>query len=296
MKQHYFIVVLAHSFHGRLRRLHIPHQAVWGVLALALIGAFSVLGIVGSYARMALKVANYNSLQNQFETLRARYSQLEKAASATNEQLATLQVFASEVSLAYGIKRKGGELSTEGPLLPTFNETIKDYNFLKSASFARTYRKLPRPFQANVNVRPSLWPVHGGLLSSFGRRVDPFSGQGAFHSGVDLSAGVGTPIRATADGIVLHAHWAGAYGKLVVVDHGSGTHTYYAHLSRTDVIPGQDVRRGQIVGAAGATGRVTAPHLHYEVRQNGTPINPYIFLARSNPVATTPPAKKNTSF
>lgn len=297
MKQHYFIVVLAHSFHGRLRRLHIPHQAVWGVLALALVGAVSVMGMVGSYARMALKVANYNSLQGQMETLRERYSMLEKSASATNEQLATLQMFATEVSMAYGIKRKdtaSADLSSEGPLMPTFNETLKDYNFLKSANFSRSFRKYARLYQ--TNVRPTLWPTQGTLLSSFGRRTDPFSGEGSFHSGVDISAHTGTPIRVTGDGVVLHAEWSGAYGKLVVVDHGGGMHTYYAHLSRTDVIPGQDVRRGQVIGAAGGTGRATAPHLHYEVRQNGTPINPYIFLARSTVVASSGAVKKDLPF
>ncbi|MCC6491249.1 MAG: M23 family metallopeptidase [Candidatus Hydrogenedentes bacterium] len=283
MKQHYFILVLAHSFHGRLRRLHIPHQAVYVVLALAVLGAFSVIGMASSYARMAWKVANYNSLQTQFDTLRNKYQQLQKSADQTNEQLATLQVFASEVSLAYGVKRRlegPPDIAGEGPLLPTFDESIEQYNFLKSATFSRTFHKYPKAWQANV--RPSLWPIHGRLLSSFGRRTDPFSGEGAFHAGVDISARAGTPVRATADGIVAHADWSGAYGRLVVVDHGGGMHTYYAHLSRIDVIPGQEVRRSQLLGASGATGRATSPHLHYEVRQNGTPINPYVFLARSS--------------
>lgn len=282
MKQHYFIVVLAHSFHGRLRRLHIPHQAVYVVLALALLGAFSVMGMVTSYGRMALKVANYNSLQNQFETLRGKYQQLQKSAHQTNEQLATLQVFAAEVSLAYGVKRQlegPPDISGEGPLLPSYTESIDQYNFLKSASFSRNFKKYPKNW--HQNVRPSLWPIYGRLLSSFGRRTDPFSGEGAFHSGVDISAHSGAPIKASADGIVAHADWGGSYGKLVVVDHGGGTQTYYAHLSRIDVLPGQEIRRGQVVGASGATGRVTSPHLHYEVRQNGTPINPYVFLAKS---------------
>lgn len=283
MKQQYFILVLAHSFHGRLRRLHIPHQAVYVVLALAVLGAFSVIGMASSYARMAWKVANYNSLQTQFDTLRNKYQQLQKSADQTNEQLATLQVFASEVSLAYGVKRRlegPPDIAGEGPLLPTFDESIEQYNFLKSATFSRTFHKYPKAWQANV--RPSLWPIHGRLLSSFGRRTDPFSGEGAFHAGVDISARAGTPVRATADGIVAHADWSGAYGRLVVVDHGGGMQTYYAHLSRIDVIPGQEVRRSQLLGASGATGRVTSPHLHYEVRQNGTPINPYVFLARSS--------------
>jgi len=282
MKEHYFIVVLAHSFHGRLRRLHIPQQAVWAVLAFALFGVFSVMGMVGSYARMAWKVANYNALQNQLETLKKKYQNLQKSADQTNEQLSSLQMFAAEVSVAYGITRKldGPEdIAAEGRLLPSYHETIEQYNFLKSATFSRSFRKNTKSWHASV--RPSLWPVNGTLLSSFGRRTDPFSGEGAFHTGVDLSAPRGTAVRAAADGIVSHAHWGAGYGRLVVVDHGNGLQTFYAHLSRIDVLPGQEVRRGQVVGAAGSTGRATSSHLHYEVRQNGTPINPYIFLARS---------------
>lgn len=294
MKQHYFIVVLAHSFHGRLRRLQIPHQAVYAVLALAVLGAFSIMGMVTSYARMALKVANYNSLQTQFDTLRNKYQQLQKSSHQTNEQLATLQVFANEVSLAYGVKRRlegPADISAEGPLMPSYTESIDQYNFLKSASFSRSFKKYAKTWQ--TNIRPSLWPTYGRLLSSFGRRTDPFSGEGAFHSGVDISAGSGTSIKAAADGIVAHADWSGGYGKLVVIDHGGGTQTYYGHLSRIDVLPGQEIRRGQIVGASGATGRATSPHLHYEVRQNGTPVNPYVFLARS---ASGETAKRDLPF
>ena len=282
MKQHYFIVVLAHSFHGRLRRLHIPHQAIYAVLALAVFGAFSVMGMVTSYARMAWKVANYNSLQGQFDNLRARYQNLQKSASQTNEQLATLQLFAAEVSLAFGVKRQlegPSDISGEGPLLPSYHDTVDQYNFLKSSTFSRGFRRYPRLWQANV--RPSLWPVFGRLISSYGRRTDPFSGEGGFHSGADISALQGTPVKVAADGVVSYGDWSGNYGRLIVVDHGGGLQTYYAHLSRIDVIPGQEVRRGQILGATGASGRATSPHLHYEVRQSGTPINPYVFLARS---------------
>ncbi|MEZ5398995.1 MAG: peptidoglycan DD-metalloendopeptidase family protein [Bryobacteraceae bacterium] len=278
--QNYFIVVLAHSFHGRLRRLHIPHQAVYVTLALAVLGLFSVIGMATSYARMAWKVANYNTLQQELQALRGRYSDLQKSADQTNEQLASLQMFATEVSLAFGVKRdlNSGpvDVSGEGPLLPSFNETVEEYNFLKTTTFTRSARKSWQPA-----ARPSLWPVYGRLTSSFGKRTDPFSGDGAFHPGVDLSASQGTPVKSAANGTVVHAHWGNGYGRLVVVDHGGGLQTYYAHLSRIDVVPGQEVVRGQVVGGSGASGRSTAPHLHYEVRQNGTPINPYIFLARS---------------
>jgi murein DD-endopeptidase MepM/ murein hydrolase activator NlpD len=121
------------------------------------------------------------------------------------------------------------------------------------------------------------------LRGGFGERSDPFSGEGEFHKGVDLSAPTGTPVHVTANGIVVSADWHGGYGRLVVVDHGNGLETYYAHLSRFYVRAGQEVRVGDMVGAVGGTGRVTAPHLHYEVRVGGAPMNPYRYhLAKTN--------------
>ena len=282
MKQHYFVVVLAHSLHGRLRRIHVPHQALYVVLALALLGSFSLFGMVSSYLRMTWKVSNYNNLRSEVDALRTRYHELEAENNMKQEQLASLQVMASEVSLAMGLQRKltgSDDIATEGPLVPTYNESLEEYNFLKSASFSRFHHTFARSWQHNII--PSLWPVNGRILSRFGEREDPFSGEGAVHTGVDISADMGTPVHAAADGIVFHAQYDGGYGRMVVVDHGNGMQTWYAHLSRIEVIPGQEIRRGEIVGYSGATGKVTSPHLHFEVRLGGTAVNPYPYLTRS---------------
>ncbi len=281
--QPYFVLVLAHSLHGRLRRIHIPHKAVYVVFALAVLGCFSVLGIFSSYLRMSWKVAHYNSLRNEVDALRVKYQELQKVTNQKNEQLATLETFATEVSVAYGLKRQpetaAAEVAHDGLLAPTFRESLGEYNFLQSASISKIYRNYPKQWQ--TNVRPSLWPVEGRLLSSFGGRTDPFSGEGAIHTGVDLTAPAGTPVHASADGIVIFAEWGGGYGRLVKVDHGNGLQTFYGHLSRFDVVAGQEIRRGDIVGLSGGSGRATSPHLHYEVRMGGTPVNPYPFLAAS---------------
>lgn len=279
MNQPYFIVVLAHSLHGRLRRIHIPYQFVYVVLVLALFGTVSVFGFVSSYLRMSLKVANYNNLRQEIDSLRGRYQRLEKESKKTDQQLASLQMLASEVSVAYGLKSRlegPSDISSEGRLAPTISESIEQYNFLKSASLSR-YSRGASPFFQN-GALPNIWPVNGLLMSHFGNRTDPFSGEGAFHTGVDISAPSGTPVKSTGDGIVTHAEYSGRYGKLVVVDHGNGIQTYYAHLSRFEVVPGQGIHRGDIVGLSGATGRVTSPHLHYEVRRGGLAVNPHQYL------------------
>ncbi|MFM2126406.1 MAG: hypothetical protein RL328_2857 [Acidobacteriota bacterium] len=286
MKQHYFVVVLAHSLHGRLRRIHVPHHALYVVLGLALLGSVSLFGAVSSYLRMAWKVSNYNSLRTENETLRSQYKELQRQNVEKDEQLASLQVMASEVSLALGLKHRlegDDDISAEGALLPTYSESIEEYNFLKAATLSRGYRQYARGFQKNVV--PTVWPINSQIVSQFGDRSDPLSGEGGFHAGVDLSARPGTPVNAAADGIVTAAQYAGRYGKAIVIEHGNGMTTLYAHLSNFEVIPGQEVHRGQLIAHSGATGRVSGPHLHFEVRQGGNPVNPSRYLSRSTMLA-----------
>jgi murein DD-endopeptidase MepM/ murein hydrolase activator NlpD len=199
--------------------------------------------------------------------------------------MAQLQLFAAEVSLAYGINRTLPPQDGVSPqvgqvkLMPTLAETLAQYNHLKTASLGGSSRLSTKRWL--TNTMPGVWPMVGRLLSHFGRREDPFGGHQAFHAGVDISGPIGAPIRTTADGLVAFAGWESGYGRLIVVDHLNGLSTYYAHLSRIDVIPGQEVRIGQVIGGCGASGRVTSPHLHYEVRRGGAPVNPYPYLAKS---------------
>jgi murein DD-endopeptidase MepM/ murein hydrolase activator NlpD len=125
---------------------------------------------------------------------------------------------------------------------------------------------------------PSIWPTHGWLSSSMGNRADPLTGENDYHPGLDISADRGDPVYATADGTVTHAASAGNYGNLVIVEHGFGIQTRYGHLSAFKVTHGQAVKRGDLLGLVGSTGRTTGPHLHYEVRANGRILNPLQLL------------------
>jgi murein DD-endopeptidase MepM/ murein hydrolase activator NlpD len=281
LKQDYFIVVLAHSIHGRMQRIHIPHRFVYGVFAALGVALLIMCSVVGSYARMALKVANYNSLQQEAQMLRVRYDNLQRKVKQTNEQLATLESLADEVTTAYGVKKRlagSMDLVEEAPLVPTMNDTLAEYSSLRSINLSRDRNIFSR---ADVNVLPGIWPVNGRLMAGYGVRSDPFNGEGAMHTGIDISAPQGTPVHATADGIILHAGWNGGYGRCVIIDHGNGYQTWYAHLSRIDAIEGQEIRQGDTLGAVGTSGRSTGAHLHYEVRLGSTPVNPYRFLAQA---------------
>lgn len=131
---------------------------------------------------------------------------------------------------------------------------------------------------------PTLWPVIGQITAYFGDRLDPFNGESAFHTGVDISSEYGAPVRATADGVVIEAGEHAGYGRLLEIDHGFGVTTYYAHLSTFAAPVGMRVKRGDVIGYVGVSGRTTGPHVHYEIRINDTPVNPMRYL-RSGSVA-----------
>lgn len=124
------------------------------------------------------------------------------------------------------------------------------------------------------HTTPSIWPAAGYVSSPYGLRF----GGTEFHQGIDIAAEMGTPIVATADGVVTAAGWNGGYGNMVDIDHGSGIVTRYGHASAVAVTVGQEVRRGEVIAYVGSTGRSTGPHVHYEVRVNGAPVNPAAYL------------------
>lgn len=129
-----------------------------------------------------------------------------------------------------------------------------------------------------LSSTPSIWPTRGWLTSSFGYRISPFTGQRQLHEGLDISAPAGTPIKVAADGVVTRTSTEDGYGKVVAINHGYGIVTRYAHNSEIKVKLGQRVHRGDIIALVGNTGRSTGPHLHYEIRINGIPVNPMRYI------------------
>jgi murein DD-endopeptidase MepM/ murein hydrolase activator NlpD len=134
-----------------------------------------------------------------------------------------------------------------------------------------------------IRFTPSIWPLKGEIGSRFGVRTDPFSGEGAEeHLGIDISGPYGADVHSSADGIVILSGRMSDYGNLVIVDHGNGVTTRYAHLSRFAAHTGQHVNKGDLLGYVGLSGRTTGPHLHYEVRINDRPVDPLAYLPKNN--------------
>ena len=145
---------------------------------------------------------------------------------------------------------------------------------LEIESYEAIYDKVKKDIN-RISKIPSILPVKGGYLnSSFGYRKDPIDNVTRFHQGQDITVKTGTPIHSPADGIVKRAYYAGGFGNHIKLDHGNGYSTLFAHLSKIKVKHGQKVKRGDVIGLTGNTGRPTAPHLHYEVHHNGAPQNP----------------------
>jgi murein DD-endopeptidase MepM/ murein hydrolase activator NlpD len=291
LHKRFYILFVARGEDGQLRKVSIPlHYRYLYVFAAGIaIGILSLTGIASSYARMLLKVSRFDEVRTEKDQLKTNYSKLEQVAKERDIQVASLGSLASEVSSLYGLK-SDPMLTSDGIREAQITSSIDQFYALKtSALTGATTTGISLGLTRNVttadwvraNSAPSIWPVEGIVTGSFGERIDPFNGEGAFHSGVDISAPYGTPVIAPADGIVAFADFMGGYGRAIVVDHGHGITTRYGHLANFSVAPGQRVHRGDTIGFVGLTGRSTGPHLHYEVRINDTPVNPHKYLRTS---------------
>jgi len=208
-------------------------------------------------------------LENQEAQLKRQQMRLDSLRKAIADQ--TKELHAAEEEQARLLRRVQTERETYERWLREWEE--------ESRAIAALLRRLqsaqrgrPRPIPAWTG--PFIRPVDGPIVSGFGYRVHPIFRRVKFHYGVDISAPSGTPIRAAADGVVVFAGWRRAYGNTVIIDHGNGVATLYAHCSRILVSEGEVVKQGQVIALVGSTGLSTGPHLHFEVRHYGEPINP----------------------
>ena len=305
LRKRYYILFVARDEDGRVRKIPLPLHYAYGFVAAALVGAFTIVGLAGSYTRMLLKTESFNQVRLDRENLRKDYKQMAQIAHDRDVQVASLGALANEVASLYGLKQNklGAAKSASAAkaaaaptpaslaLADDVNQqqvklSIDQFYALRTQALSGEVSKaleggLTASFAGDWTQfadAPSIWPVEGRVGSGFGEREDPFNGEGKFHSGIDIEAPYGTPVRATADGDVSGASLGAGYGREVVLDHGHDVITVYGHLSSVVAIPGQHVILGQIIGYVGQTGRATGPHLHYEVRVHNVPVNPHKYL------------------
>ncbi len=304
LRKRYYILFVARDEDGRVRKIPLPLHYAYGFVAAALIGAFTIVGLAGSYTRMLLKTESFNQMRQDRETLRKNYQQMAQIAHDRDVQVASLGALASEVTALYGLRQnrlmshpataaKAAAAPTPPSLALTDDVTPQNlkssldqfYALRTQAMSGRITRAieggLSPSFTGDWTIladAPSLWPLEGRVTSSFGEREDPINGEGAFHKGIDIAAPYGSPVRAAADGEVSETRMGAGYGREITLDHGHDVLTVYGHLSAMIVVPGQHVTRGQVIGYVGQSGRSTGPHLHYEVRVHMVPVNPHKYL------------------
>ena len=292
MDKKYYTFLIFTGAQGRLRKIRLPFYFVHMVLAFSVVGIMTMAALANSYARMLLKVSNYNNLRTEREALKTQNRSLQTVVTTETAKLNSLQSLATEVALTYGFgeahrlrfSQAALSLATQSnsTLESSYRASLYAFNLIRNSSLSPSRQTNALGFfsapDLAENTVPSLWPVRGRLTEGFGQRLDPFSGEGVFHSGVDISTAYGTRVESPSDGIVLQAGVQSGYGNQIVLDHGFGMMTKYGHLSKINVVVGQEVKRGQIIGAVGMTGRTTGPHLHYEVIVNETPVNPMKYL------------------
>lgn len=306
MRKRYYILFVSRDEDGRVRKIPLPLHYAYGFVAAALVGAFTIVGLAGSYTRMLLKTESFNQVRQERETLRKNYQQMAQVAHDRDIQVASLGALANEVTALYGLRQKRSSAhdsaaraaSAPTPQSLAYSDEVSPQNVKLSIDQFYALRtqamsgRVTRAIEGGLTTSfdgdwtlladaPSLWPLEGRVTSAFGEREDPFNGEGAFHAGIDIAAPYGSPVRAAADGEVTGTRMGAGYGREVTIDHGHDVITVYGHLSAMDVVPGQHVSRGQVVGYVGQSGRSTGPHLHYEVRVHMVPVNPHKYLRSS---------------
>lgn len=263
-----------------------------GLLILALIACNAWLWRAWLQARHMDE--NLNNAQRVIEEQRRQIVNLAGRITGVSQDLQRVQRFDSKLRMMMNMEKDPAEVGGapgdfSRAYLPLHRQELaarKMQDFLSHLSESVRLEEvrqqdLLRALRENREAlasMPSIWPVVGFISSSFGGRSSPFGGGGQFHKGLDISNRMGTPVLAPAQGAVILAARDGAYGNSVEINHGGGIVTKYGHMQRWAVQPGQWVKRGEIIGYIGMSGRTTGPHLHYEVRLNGVPVNPMRYI------------------
>jgi murein DD-endopeptidase MepM/ murein hydrolase activator NlpD len=285
----YTLIVVPHA-KARFRKFQVSVRLTKWVLGAVSVLAIALVGILVHYTWMSVQVAEIKRLRGENLALATKAKAYEENAGRLQQRVLALQSIVTKLGLMAGVEDSAPEpqiggvggltrLETTAPSLD-MAASLEGMDQTVSALTEKS-QQLQTFFQDQRQVlasTPSIWPVRGYLSAGFGNRKDPFTGMPDFHPGIDISTPRGTKVVAPADGVVIFTGKKGGYGNAIVIDHGYGIVTRYAHLDGFNVHPGQRVRRGDVIGFVGSTGRSTAPHLHYEVWVNDQTRNPIQFI------------------
>lgn len=287
MNKRYSTIIFVPHARAKFRKLKVSHRLLFSLISivtssLCLSTFFSV-----QYFTSLSQTHELSKLRRENKELQSANEQFGKSVESLRNQLTTVEDRTRKLAIIAGIttldeasQGGSGGLRNEEMSVSPYRDDIDKMSF-RSHSLNKDLGVLEQKFTAQsrlLSSTPSIAPVRGILTDGFGGRSDPFTGEAGQHNAVDISSAAGAPIRSPADGIVVKAEWANGYGQVIYLSHGYGYSTRYGHLSKIGVRAGQRVKRGDVIGNVGSTGRSTGPHLHYEVRVNNNPVNPLEYI------------------
>jgi murein DD-endopeptidase MepM/ murein hydrolase activator NlpD len=270
------IIFVPHA-RARFRQLTISTRLLALCAASVLGVAVAAIGFGWAYLSSARQDRQYRAAMAENESLRSASVSLHRRLDGLSKQLSDVESRTRRLAIVAGLAETvrsglGGPAGTQIPA-----DAAREASAALSSRIALLEAQFSRRSEL-IATTPTVWPVHGVVNSGFGVRADPFTGESAYHEGIDISTPRSEPVLATADGVVARSGWAGEYGKAIEIVHGDRYETLYGHLEETLVAEGQRVRRGDRVGRVGSSGRSTAPHLHYEVHVDGRAVNPLEYI------------------
>ena len=285
-------VLIVPSDGSRPLRLKLSRWVVYTLLIAAAIGVSTIAAAVGDYVRMRGLVANPARLARQvaeqqalIESFRNRIGEVRlEVATWQNLHAKIWEPFGPDVGPARQTKGIGGaSVAKSAERIGSRLSAIEEVDRLaetvdEEGQNLRALERLMARAGKALALMPSRWPVRGAVNSDFGSRLSPWTREAEFHSGLDISADRGTPVRAPAPGTVLFAGAQNEFGLTVILEHGHEIRSLYGHLSKLQVTQGQKVERGQVVAMTGNTGKSSGPHLHYEIMVKGQSVNPRAYL------------------
>ena len=292
-----YTVLIADRSSGLIRRLTVSLRAMVGVVTTVLM----LPVLIGLGAKWSADL-DIHRLQSTNNALRLENGNFRETTGELTTQIQSLEGVIEELSARAAVdpaqaramqklpalmkaRAAGGSSEASAALSNVLTSPEDVFGVLRDLlqgleSRLMNVRKSVERQEALAAATPSVWPAHGWLTGTFGGRADPFSGERAFHQGLDISTEKGQPVFATADGRVETASYTGDYGNLIALQHDFGLMTRYGHLNKFNVRPGQSVKRGDVIGFVGSTGRSTGAHVHYEILANGKLINPLQLLTQ----------------
>lgn len=287
MDKRYSTIIFVPHARAKFRKLKVSHRLLFSIISLVTSSLCLSTFFSVQYFTSLSQTHELSKLRRENRELQSANEQFGKSVDSLRTQLRTVEDRTRKLAIIAGITTldessqggSGGLRNGETSASP-YRDDLDKMSF-RSHNLQKDLSAVEQKFVAQsrlLSSTPSIAPVRGILTDGFGGRSDPFTGERGNHQAIDISSTTGQPVRAPADGIVVKAEWANGYGNVIYLSHGYGYSTRYGHLSAFNVRPGQRVKRGDIIGNVGSTGRSTGPHLHYEVRMNNNPMNPLEYI------------------